>query len=96
MSSFFEVSCPHCNQKVRIFSKGWQDQRANKARICPFCRAAVKTTFAGKAFAFWFIPMITGAGFAPYAGATDVGAWLFTLAFLVPLFASLQLEKDAA
>jgi hypothetical protein len=52
-------------------------------------------TLAGKAFALWFIPMIAMAGLTLYIDATEVGSWLFTLAFVVPLFASFQLEKDA-
>ena len=95
MSLLFEMPCPHCSQVVGIFSKGWQDQRANTKRVCPFCRAPVKMTLAGKAFALWFIPMIAVAGLALYVNANTVGSWLFTLAFVVPLFASFQLEKDA-
>lgn len=95
MSSVFKMPCPHCSQAVGIFGKGWQDQRENTKKICPSCRSPVKMTLAGKAFALWFIPIIAMAGLALYVDATKVGSWLFTLAFVVPLFASFQLEKDA-
>ncbi|WP_349744005.1 hypothetical protein [Roseateles cavernae] len=96
MSSFLKPSCPHCNQVVAIFSKGWQDQRASTKKTCPSCHAAVKLTFAGKAFGAWFLPILVLTFVAFYLGADQVGACLFASAFIAPLLASLQLEKDAA
>jgi len=96
MTSFLRMSCPHCNQTVPIFSKGWQDQRSATKKVCPACRAPVKITLSGKTFAIWFTPMIALAVLVLYIDAIQVGAWLFTLAFVLPVFASFQLEKAAA
>lgn len=96
MSSLFKLACPHCNRMIGVFSKGWQDQRQNPKKICPSCRAPVKMTLAGKTFALWFVPIIAMAGIALYVGATKVASFLFSLAFIVPVFASFQLEKNAS
>jgi endogenous inhibitor of DNA gyrase (YacG/DUF329 family) len=96
MSSILKMSCPHCNQTVPIFSKGWQDQRSDTKKICPVCRAPVKITLSGKTFALWFTPMVALAALALYVNAIQVGAWLFTLAFVLAVFASFQLDKAVA
>jgi len=96
MSSFLKMSCPHCNQAVPIFSKGGQDQRSATKKICPVCRAPVQITLSGKKFSLWFTPMIALAALALHVNTIQVGAWLFTLASVLPVFASFQLEKAAA
>ena len=95
MSSILKPACPYCRNPVPIFGKGWQDQRAATKKTCPSCHGAVKATFAGKAFLVWLVPFLAAAAVAFYLKEFRAGAWLFTAAFLVPLIASVQLERDA-
>lgn len=46
-----KLKCPHCAERIGLFTKEWQSQRNSEEKTCPACTKKVKVTFSGKRFA---------------------------------------------
>lgn len=46
-----KLKCPHCVEKIGLFTKEWQSQRNLEVKNCPACTKKVKVTLSGKRFA---------------------------------------------
>lgn len=72
------MKCPYCSAEVKIFGKGWQNQRSSKDKHCPECQGKVDLTFNGKKFAILLLPAIGFAIFSlPFLGNWSAGVAIF-------------------